>query len=137
MGSVTQLRRKAREQAFIVLFEKSFNPELSVEEIIRTAIEYEIICEDDFTTSLALRTQEGLETIDGKISANLKGWTMSRISKVSLAVLRIAVCEMLFFDDIPVGVSINEAVELCKIYGSDDDRIFVNGVLGSVAAECR
>ncbi|MBQ7548226.1 MAG: transcription antitermination factor NusB [Clostridia bacterium] len=137
MGSVTQLRRKAREQAFIVLFEKSFNPELSVEEIIRTATEYEIITGDDFTTSLALRTQEGLETIDGRISANLKGWTMSRISKVSLAVLRIAVCEMLFFDDIPVGVSINEAVELCKIYGSDDDRIFVNGVLGSVASECK
>ena len=58
---------------------------------------------------------------------------MDRITKVSLAILRIAVCELLFMDDIPVGVSINEAVELAKNYASVEDSQFINGVLGSIS----
>ena len=68
------------------------------------------------------------------ISKNLKaGWKINRISKVSLALLRLAVYEMLYRDDVPVSVSINEAVELSKKYTVKDDTSFINGVLGAVA----
>lgn len=133
MASKLENKRKSREQAFIILFEKSFNMEMSVEEIIETAVEAEVVVPDGFTNDIALRAQENLDDIDSEIEKNLKGWSKSRISKVSLALLRMAICEMKYFDDIPVGASINEAVEICKIYGSDEDKSFVNGVLGSVS----
>ena len=133
MSTISEKRRKSREQAFIILFEKSFNEDLSVDEIIEIAIESEVIEEDKFMSKLLAAAEENLVTVDGEIEKNLKGWSKSRISKVSLALLRLAISEMLYFDDIPVGVSINEAVEICKIYGSDEDKSFINGVLGSVA----
>ena len=133
MSTISEKRRKSREQAFIILFEKSFNEDLSVDEIVEIAIESEVIVEDKFMIKLLAAAEENLVTVDGEIEKNLKGWSKSRISKVSLALLRLAISEMLYFDDIPVGVSINEAVEICKIYGSDEDKSFINGVLGSVA----
>jgi N utilization substance protein B len=133
MGTISESRHKSREQAFIILFEKSFNMDMTVKEIAEIAVESEVVSEDEFTLSLASKAEENLEEIDNEISKNLKGWSMSRISKVSLAVLRLAICEMKYFEDIPVGVSINEAVEICKLYGSEEDKSFVNGVLGSVA----
>ena len=71
--------------------------------------------------------------LDEKISAQAKGWKISRMSGTDLAVLRLAVYEMLFDEETPSGVAINEAVELSKLYGSDDSYKFVNGVLGGVA----
>lgn len=128
-------RREEREQAFILLFEKSFNPEIEVTELYETAIENEIISESEFSKTLAHKVTETVEEIDGIIEKNLKNWKMNRISKVALAVMRLAICEMRFFDDIPVGVSINEAVELCKKYAAKDDYSFVNGILSAVAKE--
>lgn len=126
-------RRKSREQAFIILFEKSFNEDMSFDEIVDIAIEAEVIEKDKFMSEILNVVNEKSAEIDEEIKKNLKGWTMSRISKISLALLRMAICEIKYFEDIPVGVSINEAVEICKIYGSDEDKSFVNGVLGSVA----
>ncbi len=128
-------RREEREQAFILLFEKSFNAEITVSELYDTAIENEIVAESDFTKNLALKVSENLEVIDAAIERNSAKWKMNRISKVALAVMRLAICEILFYDDIPVGVSINEAVELCKKYASKDDYSFVNGVLSTIAKE--
>lgn len=128
-------RREEREQAFILLFEKSFNAEITVSELYETAIENEIVAESDFTKNLALKVSENLEVIDAAIEKNSAKWKMNRISKVALAVMRLAICEILFYDDIPVGVSINEAVELCKKYASKDDYSFVNGVLSTIAKE--
>lgn len=133
MGSAE--KRKSREQAFIILFEMSFNSEMTVDEIINMAIETEVISKDKMTVELVKTAQEHIEDIDAVIERNLKGWTMQRISKVSLALIRMAVCEMKYFEKIPVGVSINEAVEICKIYGSDEDKSFVNGILGSISRE--
>ena len=77
---------------------------------------------------------EHSEEIDEHISSNLKkGWKISRISRVSYAIMRLAIYEMLYVDDVPTSVSINEAVELAKKYSMPDDSAFVNGVLGSVA----
>lgn len=133
MGNVAGSRRKSREQAFIILFEKSFNDDMSVDEIIRIAEEAEVITADNFTLNLIKTAVDNIDVIDSEIEKNLKGWNMSRISKVSLAIMRMAIGEMMFNGDVPVGVSINEAVELCKIYGGEEDKSFVNGVLGSIA----
>lgn len=135
MGSPSANKRKSREQAFIILFEKSFNTELSVDEIMDIAIETEVISKDKMTADIVKKAEENIEDIDAIIEHNLKGWSKQRISKVSLALLRMAVCEMKYFDKVPVGVSINEAVEICKVYGSDEDKGFVNGILGSISRE--
>lgn len=128
-------RREEREQAFILLFEKSFNEDVAVSELYEIAVENEIIAESDFAKNLAIKVIDNLEAIDAAIERNSVKWKMNRISKVALAVMRLAICEILFYDDIPVGVSINEAVELCKKYASKDDYSFVNGILSSIAKE--
>lgn len=128
-------RREEREQAFILLFEKSFNEETELSELYDLAIENEVVCGSEFVKSLAFKAWENVAEIDETIEKYSVGWKISRISKVALAVLRLAVCEIRYFDDIPVKVSINEAVELCKKFASKDDYSFVNGILGSVAGE--
>lgn len=70
--------------------------------------------------------------IDEAISQNLKGWSLSRLSKVSTAILRLAVWELMYDGSVPVSVTINEAVELAKTYGGKDDASYVNGVLSGV-----
>lgn len=135
MGSPSADKRKAREQAFIILFERSFNSELTIDEILKIAVESEVIENNKMTADIVRKAEEHIDEIDGVIEKNLKGWSKQRISKVSLALLRMAVCEMKYFDKVPVGVSINEAVEICKVYGSDEDKSFINGILGSIARE--
>ena len=135
MSSPSADKRKAREQAFIILFEKSFNSELTIDEILNIAVESEVIEKNKMTADIVRKAEEHIDEIDGVIEKNLKGWSKQRISKVSLALLRMAVCEMKYFDKVPVSVSINEAVEICKVYGSDEDKSFVNGILGSIARE--
>lgn len=128
-------RREEREQAFILLFEKSFNEDTEISELYEIAIEDEIIVESEFSKNLAVKVTENVGEIDSIIEKYSVKWKMSRISKVALAVMRLAICEMRYFDDIPVGVSINEAVELCKKYAAKDDYSFVNGILSTVAKE--
>ena len=135
MGSPSADKRKAREQAFIILFERSFNSELTIDESLKIAVESEVIEKNKMTADIVRKAEEHIDEIDGVIEKNLKGWSKQRISKVSLALLRMAVCEMKYFDKVPVGVSINEAVEICKVYGSDEDKSFINGILGSIARE--
>lgn len=126
-------RYKMREQAFFLCFEMLFS-DTDIDELADNAGD----ARDEFLSDYALECAKGVyehqDEIDAKISENLKaGWKISRISKVSLALLRLAVYEMLYRDDIPVSVSINEAVELSKKYTVKDDTSFINGVLGSVA----
>ncbi len=125
---------KPREQAFIITFEKLFNPELSVEEIVANASECESVALNAKAANIAKGIDSNLEEIDGIIEGNLRGWSKSRISKVALAVLRLGVYELKIAEkSVPVGVVISEAVNICKDYGSDEDKSFVNGVLGSVS----
>ena len=93
----------------------------------------ELIEYDGFAQELAVKASENIEEIDSVIEKYSVARKMNRISKVSLSVLRIAICEMLFFKDIPYGVSINEAVEICKKYASEDEYAYVNGLLGAFA----
>ncbi len=124
-------RKAAREQAFILIFEKIFN-DIPCEEIIESAVDVRDFETDEYCISVFSGVYENLEKIDVLISDNSNGWSISRIGKVSLAILRLAIYEVLFRDDIPTSVSVNEAVELCKKFATSDDASFVNGVLGTV-----
>lgn len=126
-------RREAREQAFLVLFEKTFFEDISISEIVSDAEEAELIKINTFADVILKAVENNIEAIDSVIVENAKGWSVSRLPKVSLAVLRLAIGEMKFVDDVPAGVSVNEAVELMKKYGTDADASYVNGVLGAVA----
>ena len=124
-------RREARELAFVLLFEKSFT-DAPVREILMDAGEARDVESDEFALSLAEGTESRLESIDG-ISAHSHKWSKGRMSRVALSIMRLAVYEMLYREDIPVSVSINEAVELAKKYGGDEDSAFINGVLGGIS----
>lgn len=125
-------RRESREQAFIIVFEKSFNPDVSSEELIALAREYELLEPNDFFLSLIRVEEENNDKIEEVIGSNTRGWKLNRIPKVPLAVLKIALTEILFMDDVPNGVAINEAVELAKKYATPEDASFINGLLGTV-----
>ena len=130
-------RHESRELAFILIFEKSFQPECSIIELIENAIELEILPQNAFAENLARMVFENIEKIDGLIDENLVGWSAKRISKASRAILRLAVCELLYSEDLPVGVAINEAVEIAKKYATAEDGSYINGVLGSIAKKIR
>ncbi len=125
-------RRDAREQAFVLLFEMIFNDE-PVEDIIRDASLCRDIVVDDFAAAVANTVREHREEIDATIEAFSSKWKLNRLPKVTVSILRLAICEMQYMKDIPVGASINEAVELAKKYGGDEDPAYVNGVLGGIA----
>ncbi|MBE6822911.1 MAG: transcription antitermination factor NusB [Ruminococcaceae bacterium] len=125
-------RREAREQAFILIFERSIN-HYTTDEIIDVAETCSDIRIDEFAERIASGAEKEEEQIDALIQKSIRGWKMNRLSKVSLALLRMAIYEILFEEDIPVSVSINEAIDLAKKYGGADDAPFVNGVLGTVA----
>lgn len=130
-------RHESRELAFILIFEKSFQNETSIIELIESAIELELFPQNAFAENLARQVFENIEEIDRLIDENLVGWSAKRISKASRAILRLSVCELLFSKDLPIGVSINEAVEIAKKYATAEDASYINGVLGSIAKKVR
>ena len=125
-------RKEERELAFTLVFEKIFNEESSIEEIVNNAVEARLIEENTFAFSLAQLTYENCEEIQKIINENSVGWKVERLPKVSLAIMRLALCEILYVPSIPSGVSINEAVELAKKFGGDDAPAFVNGILAKL-----
>lgn len=124
-------RAQEREQAFILIFERAFNMDTDADDIIGYAVEARLLEPSVFSVSLFKQTYEKLPEIDAVIEQYAIGWKIERLSKVTLSVLRLAVCEILYVDSIPHGVSANEAVELAKKYATADDAAFINGILGS------
>jgi len=129
-----QTRKAARCKVIQLLYQASVSGR-SAEEILSEGIyvdEIGVPC--GFTKALLKGTFEHLEEIDELIAQTSENWTIERMPLVDLNVLRLAVYEMCFVDDIPHSVSINEAVELAKHYGGEDESSrFVNGVLGKIA----
>ena len=125
-------RTEEREQAFLIVFEKIFRDD-DIAEIIEYAKEARECDDNEYVNDVAFGVYKNIDAIDKYISDNSKGWSIKRISKVGLAAMRIAVYEILYRDDIPVSVSINEAVELIKKYATVDDSSFANGILGTIA----
>ena len=129
-------RRSARKNAFYLLFQMDFNEAAEFEQVkeIFFAEKEEPVEESDkaFILSEVEGVHEHMEEIDAIIEQSATGWDLGRMNKVELAILRLAVYEMKY-GETPVGVAINEAVELAKKFSSDEAPAFVNGVLGKVA----
>lgn len=127
-------RREARKQALCLIFESLFHDD-PLPEILELAKEARELDPDPFAQKLAAGVFEHMAEIDDKIGKYSIGWSKNRISKIVYAILRLAIYEICYIEDMPVSVSINEAVELAKAYGGDGDAGFINGVLGGLVRE--
>lgn len=130
-------RQKAREEAFLMLCESAFGPERTADEIYDTAMIARDLEEDTFARACVRGVCENREQIDAMISSHASGWSRRRLSVVTGAILQLATYEMMFRQDIPLRVSLNEAIELAKRYDDEKARAFVNGVLNAIATEAR
>ncbi len=131
-------RRSARKHALELLFQMGF---LEAQEHIQTkevffAQQEEPITEEEkaYILSMVEGTQQHLEEIDAWINRFAKGWDTQRMNRVDVTILRLAVYELKYSQEAPVGVIINEAVELAKKFSSDEAPAFINGVLGKIAS---
>ena len=128
-------RREARENAFLLAFSQTFGDVPLAEALTNHAENDEEHPVDGFSKLLLNAYYDHSAEVDDEIRAHLRNWTMERLPRVSLTVLRLASAEMLFGGENKPGVAINEAVELTKKYGADEDYQFVNGLLGAVARD--
>lgn len=129
-------RSKIRENVFKMLFRVEFHEteELSEQlELLNDELENPTDQEKAYIEKKCNDIIAHIKELDEMINEKSTGWKTSRMSKVDLAIIRVAVYEISFEDDIPFKVSINEAVELAKKYGTDDSASFVNGVLAKFA----
>ena len=127
-------RKKARDNAFKCVYQLSFGQDIDLSKILENCyIENENDEEEkEYIETVLNGINSNIEKIDNIILSNLKNWTIDRIFKIDLAILRLAIYEILFIDNIPVKVSANEAVELAKTYGNNESKSFVNGLLAKV-----
>ena len=93
--------------------------------------------EEIYIKDAIYKITDNLSSIDEHIEKHLEGWSIYRLAKVDLAALRIAIYEILYRDDIPVEVSINEAIEIAKKYSKEDSYKFINGVLGGFVKDLK
>ncbi|HJB86112.1 MAG TPA: transcription antitermination factor NusB [Candidatus Dorea faecigallinarum] len=129
-------RSELREHIFKLLFGVEFREDADFTEQTGTyvrEIEGADEKEQEYIQTKVHRIADRIQEIDELINTHTKGWKTSRMNKVDLTILRLAVYEMKWDDSVPVGVAINEAVELAKKYSSDDGPAFVNGVLAKLA----
>lgn len=134
MASQQLTRHQMREYAFLLTFERIFHKD-DINDVLDYAEETEIITITPAVLYLFNGVDENIELLDEHISKHLKKWTIDRISKVSLAVLRVAMYEVLFSKDLEIDIIISEAVKIAQTYTVKDDVSFVNGILSSVAKE--
>ena len=127
-------RKKARDNAFKCVYELEFGMNENIDKILENCYEENNNKPDEkeYIERVVKGIKANLEEIDGIILSQLKNWSMERIAKIDLAILRLAIYEIKYIEDIPVKVSANEAVELAKTYGNNDSKSFVNGVIAKV-----
>lgn len=129
-------RRAAREHAFIIVYQLSFHDDFETQQALDCYLTEMSISPGPKDLEFISQEIEGIRAnipeIDQKIEEFASGWALNRLSKVDLAIMRLAAYELLYQPSIPAKVSINEAVELAKRYGADSSPGFVNGVLGQV-----
>ena len=126
-------RKETREEAVKIAYSMDVNKELSTFNLKEYIDHFELEEMDvDYLDKTIIDMITNMETIDKYITDNSKDWKISRIAKVDLAVLRIALTEILYNETIPESVSINEAVEISKKFSNEDSHKFINGILGTV-----
>ena len=128
-------RRQAREAAFELLFETEFKQDETRDGIFAISTVNREIEEDAYLKAVYFGVGEHQDELDELINKHAKGWKVSRISRVSRSILRLAIFEMRYLDDVPHHVAINEAIELSKKFDEESARPFVNGVLNSIKDE--
>ena len=128
-------RRSSREAVLGLIFENEFGLYDDKTELYENAVAARGIEENEYIRTLYFGILEKQNELDAYIEKYAKGSTLARISKIAKAVMRISIYEMLYIDDIPASVSINEAVELAKQYDDDKTKAFVNGILNAVKEE--
>lgn len=129
-------RRELREQVFKLLFRAEFNSKEEMQEqmdLFFAEEENQADAEDTaYISDKCTKILELLPDIDAELNEKAEGWLTTRMGKVDVTILRLAVYEMKYDEEIPVGVAINEAVELAKKFGQDSSPAFVNGVLAKL-----
>ncbi|MBQ8175364.1 MAG: transcription antitermination factor NusB [Clostridia bacterium] len=125
----------AREIAFSIVFESGFQKDVDMADIYETAKTVREFEDDPYIREVVLGVAERKDRLDDLIEKFSHGWKRNRISPVSMAIMEMAVYEMLYREDIPSAVSINEAIELVKTYDEENARAFVNGILNAVSKE--
>jgi len=126
-------RRKARELALMLLYELDFRPS-DLAAVLREFWRDRVVPPEvrAFADDLVRGTAEKIAELDATIEANAAHWSLARIAPVERNILRLAAYELRFRDDIPERVAINEAIELAKLYGSEESGAFVNGILDQI-----
>ena len=126
-------RKRARIGAMQALFSMDVNDDFSTDKLDLFMENHEFQGDEvDYIKRTVPDILDKLDLVDETIEKNLKGWIMARLAKVDRQILRIAVYEFLYKDDIPEEVSINEAVEIARLYSSDEAPKFINGILGTI-----
>lgn len=127
-------RKKARDNAFKCIYQLEFMDDKNVEKLLEYCYDenQNTDNEKEYIQKVVNGVVGNLSIIDDNILKNLKNWTINRIAKIDLAILRLAIYEILYLEDIPAKVSVNEAVELAKEYGGTDSKSFVNGLLAKI-----
>ncbi|MEG2404559.1 MAG: transcription antitermination factor NusB [Oscillospiraceae bacterium] len=125
-------RRTSRENAFIAAFSATFEP-ATLEEIIADSRESGEYAVDAYGEALLINYEAHKDDIDELITSKLKDWTLARIPRTAVTILRLAVAEMLYSEEDMDSIVINEAVEIAKKYCQEEDYQFINGVLGAIS----
>ena len=129
-------RSEQREHIFKTLFGIEFNAPEEMDEQLALYFEQREIADEkdcEYISTKAKAVAAHVAEIDAMINENAKGWKTTRMNKVDLTILRLAVYEMKWDEDVPVSVAINEAVELAKGFGGEESPSFVNGILAKLA----
>jgi N utilization substance protein B len=136
-GELMMSRKASRELAMKLLYQYEFQNE-NKQELLSSTINLEELNDNDrdYIQNIFQGVLSEAESIDSIIDENAKGWKLSRMSKVDIAILRLAVYELKFSEDVPCNVAINEAIELAKKYSAKESGAFINGILGKVAKLC-
>jgi len=126
-------RRASREIAMKLLYQLDIQRG-NREEQIRSVLEENSVPENEekYIRKIVEGVFDNISLIDSNIEKNMRGWKINRIPKVDLAILRLSCYEILFMDEIPVNVSINEAINLAKTYSSEESGAYINAVLGKI-----
>ncbi len=136
MSKNNNSRSRAREIAFKLIFEDMFGTNTALEMLgllFEEEINWKEISQEniEYIEWARLNVKENKEEFDEIISSFAKGWTIPRMNRVDVSILRLALCEIMYREDVSAGIAINEAVELAKKYSSDEGPAFINGILGA------
>ena len=126
-------RRLAREYAFKLVYELGVQQEKDLPSLIEDTAREQEFTPDEYIEKVVTGITDRKDELDALIADSAKGWKLERLSAASLAIMRLATYEMLYVDDVPFSVAINEAVELAKIYDHEKAPKFINGTLNAIA----